>query len=115
MKTTILRSILYAMLIFGSAAAMAQTTEIRGHITDAKTKEPLSFANVRLRGTITAATADADGYYYISTFERCDSLIVTYLGYPRRAIAIQRRVIVARVGAVLLFVAAFLDYEYSCH
>ncbi|MFN8308729.1 MAG: DUF5686 family protein [Chitinophagales bacterium] len=63
---------------------------MRGRVLDAKTKEPLSYSNVRLRGTITATTTDVDGYFYLHTPEKTDSLIITFLGYPRKAVPIQR-------------------------
>lgn len=68
----------------------AQITEVRGKITDGKTKETLGYANVRLKGTITATTADGDGFYFIRTPERTDSIVVSYLGYPTRKLKIQR-------------------------
>jgi hypothetical protein len=76
--------------IFFFKTGYAQSTEVRGKITDAKTKEPLSFANVRLKGTITATSADIDGFFFLRTVEKTDSLIVSYLGYPTRSIKIQR-------------------------
>ncbi|MFN8276683.1 MAG: DUF5686 family protein [Chitinophagales bacterium] len=83
-------SIFFVISLFVFTTTQAQYTEVRGRIVDGKTKEPLSYANIYLKGTLTAASADLDGYYYLRTMEKSDSVIVTYLGYPRRAIAIKR-------------------------
>lgn len=74
--------VLWALSLLISASCFAQVTEIKGRVIDAKTKEPLSFANLKLKGTLTATTTDDDGFYYIRTLEKSDSLIVSYLGYP---------------------------------
>jgi hypothetical protein len=50
----------------------------------------VAYANVTLKGTTTGTTADGDGFFYIRTLERSDSLIVTYIGYPRLAIKIEK-------------------------
>ena len=81
---------LYTILFIYSVKGYGQTTEVRGKIIDGKTKEPLSFANVRLKGTITATTADGDGFYFIRTPEKSDTIVFSYLGYPKRSIKIQR-------------------------
>jgi hypothetical protein len=82
--------LLLILLFIYSHTGYAQTTEVRGKITDGKTKEPLSYANVRLKNTITATTADADGFYFIRTPEKSDTIVFSYLGYPTRSIKIQR-------------------------
>ncbi len=75
-------------------AAYGQYTEIKGTIIDSKqadsTMRKVGYANVTLKGTLTGTTADGDGFFYIRTMERSDSLIVTYLGYPRLAIHIEK-------------------------
>jgi hypothetical protein len=70
--------------------AFAQITEVRGRVIDGKTKEALSYANVRMKGTITGTTTDDGGFYFIRTPEKVDSIVFSYLGYPTRVIKIQR-------------------------
>jgi Family of unknown function (DUF5686)/CarboxypepD_reg-like domain len=87
-QTTLIKILLTPLLLCISLLTYSQMTEIRGKIIDAKTKEPMSFANVTLKGTLTSTTCDGDGYFYIRTIERSDSVVVTYLGYPRKAVKI---------------------------
>lgn len=68
----------------------AQTTEIRGKVIDGKTQEPLPFANIRLKGTITGTTTDEGGFFILSTIEKSDSLVISYLGYPTKTVKIKR-------------------------
>lgn len=63
---------------------------MRGRVTDGKTKEPLSYANIHLKGTLTATTTDEGGFYLISTVEKTDSIVISYLGYPTKTIRIKR-------------------------
>lgn len=59
---------------------------------DAKTKEPVPFANVLLKGTTAGASTDFDGNYSITTDKPADSLIASYIGYQRTAIHIKKGV-----------------------
>lgn len=61
----------------------AQTTNVSGKIVDAITREPLPFVNVLLQGTKAGGSSDFEGYYSVSTTEKCDSLIISYVGYNR--------------------------------
>ena len=61
----------------------SQTTRVSGKIVDAITREPLPFVNVLLKGTKAAGSSDFEGYYSVSTTEKCDSLIISYVGYNR--------------------------------
>ena len=47
-------------------AATAQTRTVTGRVTDARTGEEVPFAAVMVKGTMTGASSDADGYYSIS-------------------------------------------------
>lgn len=80
----------FLICLLAGQSVFAQLTEIRGKIIDGKTKEPLSYANVRLKGTITATTSDDGGFYYLNTVEKADSIIFSYLGYPSKAYKIKR-------------------------
>ena len=75
-------------------AASAQYTEIKGRVIDSKAKDSseyaVAYANVHLKGTLDGTTTDADGYFNFKTIARADSIIVTYIGYPRLAFAIQK-------------------------
>jgi hypothetical protein len=62
----------------------AQYTEIKGYVIDSKQTDTsmrkAAYASVQLKGTTTGTTADGDGFFYIRTLEKSDSLIVGYVG-----------------------------------
>lgn len=64
-------------------AGFAQTTKVSGKIVDAYTREPLPFVNVLLKGTKAAGSSDFEGYFSVSTSEKCDSIIISFVGYNR--------------------------------
>ncbi len=77
MKTTLH---LFIFLLLACPAA-AQTTLIKGRVTDAS-KNPLAGANILLRDTYDGATSDTEGNFQFETEERgAQTLQVTYLGY----------------------------------
>ena len=80
-------SILAVFTLFSEV--FAQTTKVSGKIVDAISREPLPFVNVLLKGTKSAANSDIEGHYTVSTTDRCDSLIVSYIGYNRVARAVK--------------------------
>ena len=59
----------------------AQTTTIRGAITDAKTGEAIPFVNVFFEGTSAGKTTDFNGQYFIETNETVSRLRFSILGY----------------------------------
>jgi hypothetical protein len=65
---------------------------IKGKVFDAKTKEPVPFANVVLKGTSAGASTDFDGNYVITTDKLADSVIASYIGFQRAALKIRRGV-----------------------
>ncbi|MES2287033.1 MAG: DUF5686 family protein [Bacteroidota bacterium] len=64
-------------------SCFAQTTKVSGKIVDAITREPLPFVNVLLKGTKAAGASDIEGNYIVSTSEKCDSIIISFVGYNR--------------------------------
>jgi hypothetical protein len=73
-----------------SAAFSFDYTKIRGRVVDAKTKEPLPYVNVIVRGTSIGAITDDSGSFFIETRKPIDSLYVSYLGYKPVSIKIKR-------------------------
>ncbi len=64
-------------------SCFAQTTKVTGKIVDAITREPLPFVNVLLKGTKAAGASDIEGNYTVTTSEKCDSIIISFVGYNR--------------------------------
>ena len=55
-----------ALTLLVTASAFAQSVNVKGVVTDATTGEPVPFAAIQLKGTMTGGSADADGNYSIS-------------------------------------------------
>jgi hypothetical protein len=81
---------LHIILFLASFIAKGQVTKVHGKVVDASTLEPLPFVNVYFKGTKSGGTTDFNGVFTVSTAEKCDSLIVTYVGYSRYARAIKK-------------------------
>jgi TonB-linked SusC/RagA family outer membrane protein len=77
--------------IFLSLSSIAQTREVTGLVTDAKSKEPIAFANVIVKGTSRGAQTDFDGRYRLE-LEPTDSVLVfAYVGYNPQTVTIGNR------------------------
>jgi hypothetical protein len=90
LKSSYFYKIIFSFAFFIIAGnTFSQTTKVNGKIVDAITREPLPFVNVILKGTKAGVTTDFDGLFSISTSEKCDTLIVSYIGYSKFAKAIK--------------------------
>lgn len=65
----------------GSGAAIAQTTTIKGTITDAKTGETLPFVSILIPGTTMGTASDSEGRYAMTLREDHSTIKFTYVGY----------------------------------
>lgn len=82
-------SLVLLTLLF-SGQAFAQTTyTIKGRITDATTGDPIPFANVGIKASLSGATTNFDGFYQLTFTPPADSILVTYIGYDSRSKAIK--------------------------
>lgn len=70
------------MLLFG-VTAFAQTTKVRGVVTDAESGEPVPFAGIFFKDTSIGVTADIDGRYNLETrdISSVGTLVCQLLGY----------------------------------
>ena len=75
--------IIHITLYILHLTSFAQTTKVSGKIVDAITREPLPFVNVLLKGTKAAGASDIEGNYIVSSSEKCDSIIISFVGYNR--------------------------------
>ncbi|MCF0042706.1 DUF5686 and carboxypeptidase-like regulatory domain-containing protein [Dyadobacter fanqingshengii] len=64
-----------------SGTAIAQSTTIKGTVTDAKTGETLPFVSVLIPGTTMGTASDADGKYAMTLREDYKTVKFTYVGY----------------------------------
>ena len=70
------------MLGLGVVTLPAQTTRVKGRVTDKETGEPIPFAAVYLEGTTIGVSTDLDGYYAFETRDKSsNTLTASILGY----------------------------------
>jgi len=84
--------LLISLLFFLSSNLLAQSDNfLVGKVFDAVTKEPLPFATIVLKKNCLGVFSNADGSFKISNNPdfQTDSLIITFIGYQRTAIAIR--------------------------
>lgn len=67
-----------------------QVTKIRGKVTDATTKEPLSFVGIAFKGTSIGTITDFKGEYFLESRNATDSLSFSFLGYITRTVKIKK-------------------------
>ena len=73
-----------------TSVAFAQNITVTGHVTDAQTNEAVPFAAVRLDGTMTGVSTDADGLYSISVPAN-GVLVFSSIGYENMSVAVEGR------------------------
>ena len=69
------------LLLIEQKNSFAQTTIIRGAVTDSKTGEALPFVNVFFEKSINGKTTDFNGQYFIETNDTVSRLRFSNLGY----------------------------------
>ncbi|WP_018338506.1 MULTISPECIES: DUF5686 and carboxypeptidase-like regulatory domain-containing protein [Butyricimonas] len=68
----------------------AQTTKVRGTVTDAETGEPLPLVSIIFVGTTIGVTTDFDGNYYIETRENVSEIMAAYVSYEKQTVPIKK-------------------------
>ncbi|MBR4805756.1 MAG: carboxypeptidase-like regulatory domain-containing protein, partial [Bacteroidales bacterium] len=78
-----MRKLLYILVLLAiSSSLLAQSTKIKGRVTDAETDEGLPFASVYFPGTTIGVSTDMDGYYTLETRDlTVEVLRVEMMGY----------------------------------
>ncbi|ULT26663.1 carboxypeptidase-like regulatory domain-containing protein [Sphingobacterium sp. E70] len=67
--------------------AVAQTRVLKGKVVD-ETQSPLTGATIKVKGSTTATTTDADGGFSINISTDAKSLEVSYIGYATKEVPI---------------------------
>lgn len=97
------RTKVYIILIFLCTAFSASAQHlVEGRVFDARTKDPIAFANVFIRGTTLGASTDDTGYFKLYLPQLYDSLSVAYLGYADVSLKLEnkaRQFLVFEMGA----------------
>ncbi len=69
------------MLILCVTNVVAQSTRVRGRVTDVATGEPLQFASVVFPGTTVGITTNEEGIYALETRDTSSMISVSIVGY----------------------------------
>ena len=83
------------LMLLSAAVASAQSQEVSGVVTDASTGDPVPFASVMVKGTMTGVSAGADGSYKIKVASRDEAVLVfSFVGYKTTEIPVGGEIIV---------------------
>ena len=81
---------LMVLSVLMTTAAFAQNITVSGNVTDASTGEPVPFASVHLKDTMTGVSTDADGHYSLSV-PSDGVLVFSSIGYKTKEVAVASR------------------------
>lgn len=70
--------------------AFAQSTRVRGRVTDAKTGEAIPLVNVFFKGTTVGKTTDFEGEYDLETRDEVSELQASCIGYISKTVKISK-------------------------
>jgi len=84
--------LLLLLLVCSSKFSLAQETKVYGKVVDAATLEPLPFVNIIFKSINVVAATDFEGKYSISTTQKADSLIFSFIGYNKITRAVKKGV-----------------------
>lgn len=79
---------LFVVLLLLNIAAMAQTKQVKGTVTDTKTGSPLASVTVRVKGKNAQSVADASGNYTITMPAGSTTLVFEYVGYASKEVEV---------------------------
>ena len=75
-----------------SVAAFAQNVTVSGTVSDANTGEPVPFASIQIKGTMTGGSTDADGVYSIAV-PSDGVLIFSSIGYETTEVKVDGKIV----------------------
>ena len=91
-----LKLLLVCLLTAVTCTVFAQGGTVRGTVTDASTGEPVAFASIQVKGTMTGAVTDLDGKYSIMVSSGISdiTLVFSFVGYKTIEVAVNGRTVV---------------------
>lgn len=79
--------VLYVLLLMGLSAVYAQNLSVTGTVKDTQSNEPLPFATVVVKGTVTGTSTDLSGSFRLSGLHPGKyTLKITYIGYDSKEV-----------------------------
>lgn len=76
------------LFLFIGICVSAQSINVKGVVTDAKTGDPLPGVSVIIKGTIKGAQTDFDGIFNLLKVEKDAVLVFSYLGYKAKEVVV---------------------------
>ena len=76
------------LALLTSVMALGQTLTVSGVVSDAGNGEPIPFASLYVKGTMTGAVTDHDGKYSIKV-DKNATLVFTFMGYADREVPVK--------------------------
>jgi len=83
-----MKNILILITFLFIFCSFSSAKDIKGRVTDSETREPIPGANIIIKGTDIGTVSDINGYFTLKTNIKANNLIVSFLGYISREIAI---------------------------
>ncbi len=85
-----IRHIIFLGIILTNLVAISQKTKVTGIVKDSVTNEPLPFVNVFFNSTKVGVTTNIQGEFVIETFYATDSLVISFIGYKKLKVPINK-------------------------
>jgi hypothetical protein len=83
----------FIFLLLSISVFAQQETIVKGRIMEKGKPEALPFVSVMFKGTKVGTTSNFDGYYQLKTTQEVDTLLVSYVGYKTKRIAVKKGII----------------------
>ncbi|MCK9163681.1 MAG: TonB-dependent receptor [Bacteroidales bacterium] len=87
MKRIILFAVIFVNIIAYAAPTVKNNDQasIEGHVFDARTKEPIAYASIGIKGTSIGTVTDRDGNFVLRSLHPGNyTLVITYVGYEKQ-------------------------------
>jgi hypothetical protein len=77
------------VFVFSTLLTFAQSTVVSGVVTDANTKQPLSFVNVAFTGSTIGGNTNDAGHYAIRSAQPYSQIKISFVGYKTATLNVQ--------------------------
>ena len=110
-------NLIFILILFISAmqvnVVQAESSKIRGKVTDINSGDPLPGANIIIKGTALGASANMDGEFVISNLESGkQTVVVSYIGYQAKEIEVELKPnLTLELNVKLSYVAVHVDED----
>jgi len=78
----------FILMCLFALPALAQNVSVTGKVTDSKDGSPIPGVSIQAKGTTAGTVTDANGNFKLSVPSSVKTLVVTFIGYERREVAV---------------------------